>query len=76
MADALESLKSQLGALPDQDRAELARFLIDSLEAQSDADAETAWETELAHRVAEIRAGRVVGKPAEQVFAELCERFP
>jgi putative addiction module component (TIGR02574 family) len=76
MSLTLESLKSQLGALPSRDRAELAQFLIDSLESGSDADTEAAWEAELAHRVADIRAGRVDGKPADQVFAELRERFP
>ncbi len=76
MSVTLEALKSQLGALPNRDRAELARFLIDSLEPGADDDAEAAWETELARRVADIRAGRVVGKPADQVFAELRERFP
>ncbi len=76
MSDTLESLKSQLGGLPSQDRAELARFLLDSLDPASDVDAEAAWEVELSRRVAEIRAGKVVGKPADQVFAELRERFP
>lgn len=76
MSVTLESLKSQLGVLPSRDRAELAQFLIDSLEPGSDVDAETAWEAELARRVADIRAGRVTGKPADQVFAELRERFP
>jgi putative addiction module component (TIGR02574 family) len=48
----------------------------DSLEPDSDADAEVAWDAELDRRAAEIRAGEVVGKPADQVFAELRERFP
>lgn len=76
MSAMLKSLKSQLGALPSRDRAELARFLIDSLEPGSDNDAQAAWEIELARRVAEIRSGRVAGKPADQVFTELRERFP
>lgn len=74
MSDTLESLKSQLDVLPSRDRAELARFLINSLEPGVDDDVEAAWEVELSRRVAEIRSGRVVGKPADQVFAELRER--
>ena len=76
MSDTLETLKTQLGTLPGPDRAELAHFLIGSLESEVDDDAETAWDQELARRVADIRAGRVVGKSADQVFAELRERFP
>ena len=76
MSATLESLKSQLGVLPSRERAELAQFLIDSLSADHDADADAAWEVELSRRVAEIRAGRVVGKPSDEVFAELRERFP
>lgn len=76
MSATIEALKSQLGALPSRDRAELARFLIDSLESEADEDAEAAWEAELARRAADIRAGRVVGKPAEQVFSDLRARFP
>ena len=76
MSDTLETLKTQLGILPSRDRAELARFLIDSLEPGADNDAEAAWEIELARRVDDIRFGRVVGKPADQVFAELRARFP
>ena len=76
MSETLEVLKSRLVTLPSRDRAELAQFLIGSLEPESDADAEVAWGAELARRAAEIRAGRVEGKPADQVFAELRARFP
>ena len=76
MSDPLEALKTQLRTFPGRDRAELAHFLIDSLEPEADDEAEAAWDQELARRVADIRAGRVVGKPADQVFAELRERFP
>ena len=76
MSDVLETLKSQLGTLPGHDRAELAQFLINSLDSEVDQDAEAAWDRELTRRVAEIHAGRVVGEPADQVLAELRERFP
>ena len=68
---ALEELKAQIRGLPTQDRAELVQFLLDSLEPEVDVDAEAMWEVELARRVADIRAGRVTGKPANQVFAKL-----
>lgn len=76
MSAILDQLKAQVRGLPSEDRAELAHYLIESLESESDTDAEKGWEFELARRVAEIRSGKAVGKPADQVFAELCERFP
>jgi len=32
---------------------------------------EEAWDPELARRVADLRSGKAVGKPAEQLFEEL-----
>jgi putative addiction module component (TIGR02574 family) len=55
-------------------RPELAHFLIDSIDDSMDEDAEAVWEDELARRTAEIRSGKVQGKPVEQVFAELLEK--
>jgi putative addiction module component (TIGR02574 family) len=75
MTEAAEQLKPQLLQLPDGDRAALARFLIDSLDEQTDADAEAAWEAELARRAEEIRSGQAQGEPAEQVFAELRKQY-
>jgi putative addiction module component (TIGR02574 family) len=76
MSEALETLKSQLVALPPGDRAELADFLIDTLEEESEGNIDATWNAELDRRMADIRSGQVTGKPAEQVFAELRERFP
>ena len=75
MTETMEQLKVQLERLPSQARAELAHFLLCSLEQEVDADADAAWEAELARRVAEIQSGKVVGTPAAQVFAELRARF-
>ena len=71
MSVTLEKLKSELVGLTVAESAELAHFLIDSIDTNADEDAESAGDTELARRAAEIQRGRVHGKPAEQVFAEL-----
>lgn len=75
MTDAAEKLKSSLAGLPIADRAELAHFLIGSLDDEADADAEAAWDTELERRRQEILSGQAGGVPAEQVFAELREKY-
>jgi putative addiction module component (TIGR02574 family) len=75
MTAVAEALKTQLGALPIEDRAELASFLLASLDEGADPDAEAAWDAELARRAEEIRSGRAQGEPAEEVFARLRERL-
>jgi putative addiction module component (TIGR02574 family) len=75
MTATVEQLKSQLEILTTQERAELAHFLIRSLDQEEDPGAEAAWEMELARRMADIESGRLVGKPAAQVFKELREKY-
>lgn len=75
MSETAEKMKSALATLSDEDRAELAYFLIHSLDQQADANAEAAWDAELARRAEEIRSGKAVGIPAEQVMKELREKY-
>jgi putative addiction module component (TIGR02574 family) len=74
MAITLEQLKVQCAGLTTEERTELANYLLDSLD-EGDEDVAAAWQAEVRRRVAEIRAGQVTGKPAEQVFAEVRERY-
>jgi putative addiction module component (TIGR02574 family) len=75
MTEAVEQLKSQAGALSAPERADLAYFLLSSLEPEEEGVQE-AWRAEIASRVAEIRGGSAVGRPADEVLAELRERYP
>jgi putative addiction module component (TIGR02574 family) len=70
MTTSVEELVKRARALSPQDRARLAEELLTSLDEDSDADAEAAWEQEIARRVDEIKAGRAKLISAEQVFAE------
>ena len=74
MSDNLDALKGQLGALAPKERAELAHFLIRSLDEEADSGAEAAWDTELRRRMIDGQSGRVQGKQAERVFSELKEK--
>lgn len=69
MDTTLQSLTAQALRLSIEERAELAETLLGSIAPPEVLD--PAWEAELAHRVAELDAGRVDLIPAEQVFAEL-----
>jgi len=74
MSKTAEKLKSQLSQLPAKERAELAHFLLHSLD-DSNPEAEAAWDAELAERIQEIHSGKAIGEPAEKVFSELREKY-
>jgi putative addiction module component (TIGR02574 family) len=74
MTALAEKLKSQLTVLPSGDRAELARFLLESLDESADPKAKQAWDAELMRRADEVRAGQAQGRPAAEAFAELKRR--
>jgi len=74
MTDTAIRLQSELAHLPEEDRAALASFLIDTLDTEKDDDADAGWADELSHREKRIRSGLEEGEPAEKVFAELREK--
>ena len=65
-----EQLAMELLALPAADRALLATQLIAGLDESSEPDAEALWLEEARRRSAEIAAGSVVCRPAEDVFRD------
>ena len=69
MTEIAERLKPELAQLSANDRAALAHFLIHSLE-EEDADANAAWDAELARRAEEINSGQAIGEPGAKVFAD------
>ena len=74
MSQAAEKLKSELSQLSSQERAEIAHFLLHSLD-DKDPDAEVAWDSELAARLEDIKSGKAIVEPAATVFAELREKY-
>jgi putative addiction module component (TIGR02574 family) len=74
MSATLDQIKAQCSELTAQDRAELAYHLLQSLEGEEDG-VEAAWHAEVRRRTEEIRAGRVKGKPASEVFAAVREKY-
>ena len=75
MATELEKLKDELLELPLESRASLAQALIESLDEEYDEDVERLWLGEIKRRDTEIRSGRAVLKPADQVLQEARERL-
>ena len=75
MSEIAEKLKEDLLQLPDSDRAELAHLLILSLDDTVDEDAELAWDIELDRRLRRIEEGRSPGRPAQEVLAEIRDKY-
>ena len=77
MSAIAERLRMELNTLDEAERAELARFLLQSLDhgSNEDEDADFAWNTELERRAEQIRSGNAIGEPAEKVFSELREKY-
>jgi len=68
--DAAEILKDAL-ALPAEARAALADSLLESIDAEVDADAEAAWQSEIQRRVAELDSKAVTTIPWAEVRSRL-----
>jgi putative addiction module component (TIGR02574 family) len=68
--DTAEILKEAL-ALPAEARAALADSLLDSIDAEVDADAEAAWQSEIQRRVAELDSKAVTTIPWAEVRSRL-----
>jgi putative addiction module component (TIGR02574 family) len=75
MSATAERIRTEIVALSDSERAELALFLIRSLDQGADEDAEEAWDPELARRAEEIKNGQALGESADRVFSELRAKY-
>ena len=75
MSIEFDHWKAQLGELSVPERVELAHFLLSSIESAED-DVEAAWDEEASRRVEEIRSGQAIGRPVEDLLADLREQYP
>jgi hypothetical protein len=62
---------AEVMALPERDRAYLARQLIASLDVTVDADAEAQWDEVIDRRSCEMAEGRVDARPEAEVIADI-----
>lgn len=55
-------------ALPESERANIARRLIDSIDGPAASDAHAAWDAKWQRRLREVESGTAKGRPAADVF--------
>jgi putative addiction module component (TIGR02574 family) len=70
MSPEISDLLRRALALPVEERAALANTLLDSLEGTSESVQE-AWDEEVARRIEDLKAGKAVTVPWEQLHREL-----
>lgn len=70
MIASLEELKTTASGLPLPERAELAQHLLRTLDLQEDG-ADDEWLALAEQRMADVRAGRVVGIPVAEVLESM-----
>lgn len=71
MALALEDVARQALSLPADEKASLIDRLLVTMDAEVLSAREEAWLGEAERRYREMKAGKVVGIPADEVFASL-----
>lgn len=70
MSPEVTDLLKQALALSADERAALANTLLDSLETR-DESVQEAWDKEVARRMEDLKAGKAVTVPWEQLHREL-----
>jgi putative addiction module component (TIGR02574 family) len=71
MSLTLNDLKDVVSGLPVGERAELAQYLLRSLDDQEEERARAEWLALAEQRMAEVRSGKVVGIAGEEVVKHL-----
>ncbi|MDZ8137456.1 MAG: addiction module protein, partial [Nostoc sp. DedQUE04] len=73
--ETVEKLRLELSQLSIEERAELAYFLIHSLDKEVDKDIDLAWDIQLTQRLEDISSGIVSGEQSDKVFTELRDKY-
>lgn len=69
MSARLDELSKQVQALSMEETAQLAQDRLEAVERDAEPDVQTAWDAEIASRVAKYERGHARLIPAESVFA-------
>jgi len=75
MSNSLSELKEKASKLSEDERAELAYSLIESLDGPADPNVEEAWRVEIERRIGQVERGEVQLIPGDEVFARLRRRL-
>jgi putative addiction module component (TIGR02574 family) len=68
-------LLQQALALSEEERADLACSLLDSLDPTVDEDATAAWDQEIARRIADLDSGRAKTIPWDEIRGRMLSKL-
>lgn len=75
MSSRFEDVKANAAQLSETERADLALFLIESLDGPQETGFDQAWRIEIEHRLAQIERGEVQLIPGDDVLERLRRRL-
>jgi putative addiction module component (TIGR02574 family) len=75
MTQQVSELLQKALSLSEEERAELAGSLIESLDAAFDQAAEAAWNEEIARRIADLDSGKAKTIPWEVVRSRISSKL-
>lgn len=75
VAIAFEELEKQARSLSPEEKATLARILIEDLDAAIDVDAEQKWLEEVQHRYEAFLRGELEARPGDEVMQRARDRL-
>ncbi len=75
MARAVSEIEEEIRALPDLEKEQLLRALLEELDGPPEPGVEQAWLDEIRRRSDELDSGLVEAIPADEVFAKLREKI-
>jgi hypothetical protein len=75
MSPHYHDLEKQARALPPNEKATLARLLIEDLDLSLDADAEQLWIDEAGRRYEAYKRGEIEARPGDDVMATARNRL-
>ncbi|HZV88340.1 MAG TPA: addiction module protein [Candidatus Binatus sp.] len=75
MTEQASNLLEKALTLSEEERAELACSLIDSLDPTVDEGAASAWDQEIAQRISDLDSGRAKTVPWEEVRGRLASKL-
>jgi putative addiction module component (TIGR02574 family) len=67
---SLEELENEIAKLPLNERAALAKWIVQSLDDLSPADVEALWAEEAERRLDELEQGRATEIPADEALRQ------
>ena len=66
-----DEIQRQARLLPPNEKATLARILVEELDTESDEDVEQLWLAESQRRLEAYRRGEIEAQPGDEVMAQL-----